>query len=77
MSERKSLKIKNYKRSGTMQHNVYHCLDWTKECPKSCYRAQVTEEAYKMMKNPRQAYPFTHLLNSEECPIHHFESDII
>ena len=27
-----------------MNHDATHCSNWTTSCPKSCYRAQLTEE---------------------------------
>lgn len=27
-----------------MNHDATHCLDYRKNCPKDCYRAQLTEE---------------------------------
>ena len=27
-----------------MNHDATHCYDYTSACPKSCYRAQLTEE---------------------------------
>ena len=27
-----------------MNHDATHCADWTPECPKLCYRAELTRE---------------------------------
>ena len=31
-----------------MNHDATHCLDYEMSCPKSCYRAQLTEELKKI-----------------------------
>lgn len=32
-----------------MNHDVSHCLDYEKhKCPKKCFRAQVTQEYFKL-----------------------------
>lgn len=50
-----------------MNHDVTHCADHTTRCPKSCFRAQVTEEIKRIY------YPFpqswAHFKGTEECPI--------
>ena len=32
-----------------MNHDATHCLDYCKDCPKSCYRAQLTAELRKIV----------------------------
>ena len=32
-----------------MNHDATHCADYNKSCPKSCYRAQLTEELEKIV----------------------------
>ena len=31
-----------------MNHDATHCGNWTKACPKSCYRAQLTEDLHRI-----------------------------
>lgn len=30
-----------------MNHDYAHCLDWSKDCPKTCFRAKLTEDLTK------------------------------
>ena len=50
-----------------MNHDATHCLDCNKSCPKSCYRAQLTEELKKI------DYPlpvsWMHCKGGRECPL--------
>lgn len=49
-----------------MNHDATHCTDYTKACPKSCYRAQLTEDLRK------RAYllptSWAHFKGTNECP---------
>ena len=49
-----------------MNHDATHCFDYNKSCPKSCYRAQLTEELKRI------AYPlptsWAHFKGTKECP---------
>ena len=49
-----------------MNHDATHCLDYTKSCPKMCYRAALTEELEKIV------YPlpvsWCHFRGTKECP---------
>jgi hypothetical protein len=50
-----------------MNHDAAHCLDYKKSsCPKSCYRAQLTEE----LKNIYYPLPtsWCHYKGTKECP---------
>ena len=49
-----------------MNHDAAHCSDYKNSCPKSCYRAQLTEELRQI------AYPlptvWVHFKGTKECP---------
>ena len=49
-----------------MNHDATHCLDYKKSCPKSCYRAQLTEE----LKNIYYPLPtsWANFKGTKECP---------
>jgi hypothetical protein len=49
-----------------MNHDATHCLDYKKSCPKTCHRAQLTEE----LKNIYYVLPvsWSHFRDSKECP---------
>lgn len=46
-----------------MNHDYTHCMDWTKDCPKECFRARITSDLVN--------YPFevsyAHLKDTKEC----------
>ena len=48
-----------------MNHDATHCLDWSEECPKKCYRAMLTEELKRIY------YPlpvsWAHFDGTREC----------
>lgn len=50
-----------------MNHDMTHCADYKASCPKSCFRAQVTEELKRIY------YPlpvsWAHFKGTEECPL--------
>lgn len=50
-----------------MNHDATHCADYNSKCPKSCYRAQLTEELR------RTGYPlpvsWALFKNTPYCPI--------
>ncbi len=50
-----------------MNHDAAHCADYKKSCPKSCYRAQLTEE----LKRIQYFLPtsWCHFKGTKECPI--------
>lgn len=31
-----------------MNHDATHCFNYTQACPKTCYRAQLTEELWRI-----------------------------
>ena len=49
-----------------MNHDATHCLDYKKSCPKSCYRARLTEE----LKHVYYILPvsWSHFKGTKECP---------
>lgn len=51
-----------------MNHDATHCADYKKStCPKTCYRAQLTEE----LRNIVYLLPtsWAHLKGTKECPL--------
>ena len=50
-----------------MNHDATHCFNRTSECPKTCYRAQLTEE----LKNINYPWPTSWAMfkGTDECPI--------
>lgn len=51
-----------------MNHDYAHCLDMKKDCPKSCFRAQLTREVER--RSDLQGIPltWTHFKGTDECP---------
>lgn len=49
-----------------MNHDATHCADWTKACPKKCYRAQLTEEVRHTVYLLSTSW--AHFKGTEECP---------
>lgn len=49
-----------------MNHDATHCADYTKDCPKSCYRAQLTED----LRKPVYLLPtsWANFKGKNECP---------
>lgn len=50
-----------------MNHDATHCFNHSSECPKTCYRAQLTEE----LKNIQYPLPVSWAMfkGTDECPI--------
>ena len=50
-----------------MNHDYAHCLDMEKNCPKSCFRAQLTREVER--RSDLQGIPLTwaHFKGTDEC----------
>ena len=50
-----------------MNHDYAHCLDMKKDCPKSCFRAQLTREVER--RDDLQGIPltWTHFKGTDEC----------
>ena len=54
-----------------MNHDATHCADYKKgSCPKSCYRAQLTEELRNVIGIARYGLPtsWSHFEGTKECP---------
>ena len=50
-----------------MNHAYAHCWEYEKDvCPKSCFRAQLTEDLKNYWPRP---VPFQHFRQSSECPL--------
>ncbi len=51
-----------------MNHEYSHCLDYEPNCPKKCFRAQLTKE---LLDNPTVVpmgiASWTHFRNLDEC----------
>lgn len=51
-----------------MNHDATHCLDYTENCPKKCYRAQLTadlqERWVEFIKTP---VSWSRFAGTEEC----------
>lgn len=53
-----------------MNHDATHCADMRKDCPMSCYRAQLTRELMVTSRLQGKAFPvsWAHLHGTVECP---------
>ncbi len=52
-----------------MNHDATHCLDYENEkCPRSCYRAELTEELEDREGLIGTPISWANFLNSRECP---------
>lgn len=49
-----------------MNHDATHCLDYKKSCPKSCYRARLTEELKRIVYILPVSW--CHFKGTKECP---------
>lgn len=49
-----------------MNHDATHCFDYAAECPKKCYRAELTED----LKRIHYELPasWAHFRGTKECP---------
>ena len=57
-----------------MNHDATHCADYKKtQCPKSCYRAQLTEELHNIYYPLPVSMAF--LKGTKECPIAKMDGD--
>lgn len=50
-----------------MNHDIAHCLDYRKSCPKSCFRAQATEELRHISYPLRTSW--SHCKGTPLCPL--------
>lgn len=53
-----------------MNHDYEHCLDFTRDCPKDCFRAELSRDLkggyYFIIGAP---ISYMHLKGSEECKL--------
>lgn len=62
-----------------MNHDVAHCLNYKKgKCPKSCYRAQVTQEYLELKAAGKIDFPtsWSKFENTKYCPLHTDEKGV-
>ena len=57
-----------------MNRDTTHCYNYDKDCPKTCYRAQITEElVHGELRNLKEEvhFPVSWAIfrGSEECPL--------
>ena len=50
-----------------MNHDATHCNNHTSDCPKTCYRAQLTQD----LKDNHYPFPtsWASFMDTDECPI--------
>ncbi len=48
-----------------MNHDYAHCADWSMDCPKQCFRGQLTEDLRK--GHFYRPVSFMHFDGTEEC----------
>lgn len=48
-----------------MNHDYAHCAGYDSNCPKSCFRAALTED----LKNYHYPVSFMNFKGTEECPL--------
>lgn len=54
-----------------MNHDATHCADWDKKrCPKSCYRAKLTEELEKRSDLWYLPISYSHFWGGGFCPMY-------
>ena len=51
-----------------MNHDYTHCFDYDETCPKTCFRAELTEE-FEKRREEFVGIPlsFSHLKGTDEC----------
>jgi len=52
-----------------MNHDYSHCLDYLPNCPKECFRAQLTEDLKSRKDLIGVPLTWTHFYNTDECVI--------
>ena len=50
-----------------MNHDYAHCLDLKKNCPKSCFRAQLTREVEQRKELQEIPLTWAHFKGTDEC----------
>ena len=51
-----------------MNHDNAHCLDFKKNCPKKCFRAQLVREVEEIEELQFIPLTWAHFKGTEECP---------
>lgn len=51
-----------------MNHDNAHCLDFKKNCPKKCFRAQLVREVEQSEELKEIPLTWAHFKGTEECP---------
>ena len=50
-----------------MNHDYAHCLDFSKGCPKDCFRAQLTRDLKRRIDLGGIPLTWMHFKGTEEC----------
>ena len=50
-----------------MNHDYAHCLDFSKDCPKECFRAQLTMDLKRRIDLGGIPLTWMHFKGTEEC----------
>lgn len=51
-----------------MNHDYAHCLDFTNDCPKDCFRAQLVRDLKKRTDLLGLPFSWMHFRGTDECP---------
>ena len=50
-----------------MNHDYAHCADYTEDCPKECFRAELVRDLKKRTDLLGLPFSFMHFKETEEC----------
>ena len=50
-----------------MNHDYAHCADFTEDCPKECFRAELVRDLKQRTDLLGLPFSFMHLKGTEEC----------
>lgn len=50
-----------------MNHDYSHCIDYTNDCPKECFRAQLVRDLQKHPDNVPNGITWSALGGTEDC----------
>ena len=50
-----------------MNHDYAHCSDYTPDCPKDCFRAELIRDLKQRVDLLGLTFTFMHLKGTEEC----------
>lgn len=50
-----------------MNHDYAHCADFTEDCPKECFRAQLTRDLKRRINLGGLPLTWMHFKGTEEC----------